>query len=633
MQGSFYLGDWLVQPSLDRISRNGETVHVRAKVMDLLVFLAQHQGEVISKDRLLQGVWGTDALSESSLSRSMAELRHALEDDADQPSLIETIPKRGYRVIGPVIPMTEFVIGPSNARSSEAAEGQSAVRAQSGPHRWLFVSGAAALLILAIVVGARGPFARFRHTEGSPPGLRERPIAVLPFINLRPDADTDFLSFSLADAIIARLGTIRALDVRAASTVYKYRSQTPTPRQAADELNVRLIMTGSYLKDGSLLRVTPQMIDVATNETLYQEPFEIPYERLTTVQDHVATQVISALHMSLSLQERATWNSDMPRDPLAYEFFLRGRDLYEASRHAHGIEYFEKSVAIDPRFARAWAFLGSAYALNASLRLGGRELYDQARTAYEKAIALNPANPRPRAQRAELLIETSRVEEAVQVLRDLLREHPRDPHTLWGLAYAYRYAGMLEQSVAESERAGAVDPRLLTGGNIFLTYLYQGDYEKFLHSFTVDERSAYQIFYAGFARYHLKDYEAATRDFDRAYALDPSLLQARVGKALSHVVKGQPDAAMQLLRATEREIEAREVGDAEGVYKLAQAYAALDDKTAALRILRQSIEGGFFCYPYLRDDPLLANIREEQEYAALLDQARLRHESFKRRFF
>ena len=284
MQGDFRLGDWLIQPSLGRATRNGQTVHIRAKVMDLLVFLVQRPGEVISKDRLLDGVWGTDALSESALTRAMTELRHALDDDAERPRLIETISKRGYRVLAPVLP------GDNNERTDEStlAPGQA--------RWWLYRRAAAALAIVAIVSAGlwlfggewfaversraqpvRGSPASSAGTARPPHGRRERSLAILPFINLKPDADSDFLSFSLADAIIARLTPIRALDVRAAYTVHRYRTQPPTPRQAAEDLDVSLIMTGSYLREGHVLRVTPQLVDVASNETLYQESFDIEY--------------------------------------------------------------------------------------------------------------------------------------------------------------------------------------------------------------------------------------------------------------------------------------------------------------------------------------------------------------------
>lgn len=106
MQGSFRVGEWLVQPEAGRVTRHGHTVYLRAKVMDLLVCLAARPGQVISKDVLLQTVWGTDALSESALTRSMTELRQSLDDDAERPTVIETIPKRGYRVIAPVAEVT-----------------------------------------------------------------------------------------------------------------------------------------------------------------------------------------------------------------------------------------------------------------------------------------------------------------------------------------------------------------------------------------------------------------------------------------------------------------------------------------------------------------------------------------------
>jgi tetratricopeptide (TPR) repeat protein len=315
------------------------------------------------------------------------------------------------------------------------------------------------------------------------------------------------------------------------------------------------------------------------------------------VQERVAAQVLSALHVTLSSDEQERWESNRPRDPVAYDFFLRGRDYYEASRFTHGIEFFEKSVARDPRFARAWTFLGSAYALNASLRMGGREQYGKARAAYHKAIELDPTDPSPRVYMTEILIETNRVEEAVQLLRDILQQHTRDPQVFWTLGYAYRYAGMLEESVIARERAGAIDPLFLARKGVFLTYLYQREYAKFLRSYTADDRSAYQVFYAGFARYHLKDYATASRDFDRAYELDSSLMQARVGKALSYAIKGQRAAARQLLETTDREIEAREVSDAEGLYKLAQVSAVLHDAPAALRVLRKSIEGASSATP------------------------------------
>src|SRR6185503_10547939 len=127
--------------------------------------------------------------------------------------------------------------------------------------------------------------------------------------------------------------------------------------------------------------------------------------------------------------------------------------------------------------------------------------------------------------------------------------------------------------------------------------------------------------------------EEAARHFDGAFDLRPSLLQARIGKALSDGIRRQGQRGIAMLRETESKIAARGVGDPEAMYKIAQAYAALGDRSAALRALGSTIEGGFFSYPYFVTDPLLEVLRDEVEFKRLLTSARQRHEAFKRRFF
>lgn len=495
---------------------------------------------------------------------------------------------------------------------------------------------AAAMVLLAAGLAARS---WMRPTEPSPataetvPRASPQALAVLPFVDLKPSADTSYLSFSLADALITRLSHLGALDVRAASSVYKYRDAPPALAQAAADLRVGRLITGTYRQDGETLRVAAEMVDAVNNVLLYRESFDVPRERLATLSDQVARQVVDALHMSVSPHENAAWQAETVRDPVAYELFLRGRDDYEATRRSHGVAFFQRAVAIDPSFARAWTFLGSAYAINASLRFGGRAEYARARHAFETAIRLDPSNARPRVQMADLLTESNRVEEAVALLRGALEHSPRNADALWGLGYAYRFAGLLDESLAAHQRSGAIDPFMLGGGNLMIADLYKGEYQRFLDSFKLDAQSAYQTFYAGFARYHLRQFADAARAFDEAFAMDGTMLQARVGKVLSYLIAGDRAAAARLLRSTELQSTEREVTDAEGLFRIAQAYAVIGNSSSALRLLERSIDGGFFCVPYFERDPLLESIRTEPEYRRLLERARLRHEAFKQRFF
>jgi tetratricopeptide (TPR) repeat protein len=191
---------------------------------------------------------------------------------------------------------------------------------------------------------------------------------------------------------------------------------------------------------------------------------------------------------------------------------------------------------------------------------------------------------------------------------------------------------MLQESVEECERARQNNPQVKINSSALNAYLYLGEYEKFMQSLPAND-SIYILFYRGFGEYYLNNHEAAAKDFERAFDMEPSLLPADVGKALSYSIKHEDARGLKLLHETEDRIEELGVTDAEGIYKVAQAYAVLGDKAAALHMLRHSIGGGFFCYPYFVGDPLLQNIRNEPEFQTLMSEASQRHEQFKTKFF
>jgi len=486
-----------------------------------------------------------------------------------------------------------------------------------------------ALLLFAVLV--IGYFV-MRKSHTAPTAARPRSLAILPFRNLKQDPATDFLGFSLADAVITKLGYINALTVRPSSSVDKYRNQLIDPRKVAEDLNVDTLLTGSFIKDGDDLRITTQLVDVKPDKILWQDSMDLKYDKLLTVQDRVAQQIIKGLELNLSPAEAANLKPENPINSLAYEYYLRGVNLYSLNEFAPAIELLEKAAAIEPNYAPTWAHLGRAYTTNASLRFGGREDYAKAQAAYEKAIALNPALVEPRIYMANLLTDTGRVEQAVPLLRSALQTSPNNAEAHWELGYAYRFAGMLEDSVAECEKARQNNPQVKINSSALNSYLYLGEYEKFMQSLPVND-SIYIRFYRGFGEFYLNNREQAAKDFDQAFEMEPSLLPADVGKALSYSIKHDEASGLKLLHHTEDRIEEQGVSDAEGIYKVAQAYAVLGDKVSALHMLQHSIGGGFFCYPYFVRDPLLQNLRNEPEFQTLMSQARQRHEEFKARFF
>ncbi len=459
-----------------------------------------------------------------------------------------------------------------------------------------------------------------------------RTLAILPFQNLRQDPSLDYLGFSLADAVITKLSSINSLIIRPSSSVEKYRNQSVDPRTAGVDLNVNTLLTGGFIKDGSDLRITAQLVDLKLNRILWDDSFDVKFDKLLTVQDRVAQEIAKGLELDLSPTEAQHLNSSKSVDPKAYEYYLRGIDLGSINDFPGAVAMLEKSVSLDPNYALSWAHLGKAYSASATLQFGGREMYDKAQAAYEKAIALDPNLVEPRIYMANMLTDTGRVEQAVPILRAALKSNPQDAELHWELGYAYRFAGMLRQSVSECERARQIDPQVKLNSSALNAYLYLGEYARFLQSLPSTD-SAYILFYRGFAEFYLGHPDEAAKLLDRAYMLDPELLQPRIGKALSDNISGRPAAGLALLRETQDRMEDRGVGDAESMYKIAQAYSILGDKHDALHALSHTVEGGFFCSYCLSTDPLLAGIRSDPEFQRLSDDARRRHDDFESQFF
>jgi serine/threonine protein kinase/TolB-like protein/Flp pilus assembly protein TadD len=507
-----------------------------------------------------------------------------------------------------------------------ARTGTKSSASRKRPFRYLV----AALLILVAALLAI-PLLRPRWLK-HPSTTEPRTLAVLPFRNLRPDAQTDFLGFSLADAVITKLGYVSELTVRPSSSVDKYRNQIVDPQRAAAELHVATLLTGTFLRDGDDLRITTQLIDTQLDKILWKDTIDLKYDRLLSVQDTVSQQIIKGLEVTLSPAEKEKLRPETAVNPAAYEYYLRGVDLYALNDFPGAIGMLEKAASIDPNYAPTWAHLGRAYTTNASLQFGGRTQYAKAQAAYEKAIALDPGLSEARVFMANLLTDTGQVEQAVPLMRDLLAENPEYGEAHWELGYAYRFGGMLQEAAAESERARQNNPSVKLNSSAMNAYLYLGEYDKFLQSLPSSD-SVYVTFYRGFGQYYLKQWNQAAENFDRAYELDPTLLQSEVGKALSYGIRGERAKGLAILHATEKHILDTGVSDAEGLYKVAQAYAVLGDNASSILMFHRTIEGGFFPYPYFQQDPLLDNLRNEPEFGVLMREAKERHEQFKSRFF
>ena len=640
----YEFGPFRLEPDEHLLLREGKPAPVTPKAFDLLVLLVRNQGRLVTKDQIMQAIWPGSFVEEANITVLISALRKVLgESEVDDP-YIKTVPKKGYRFTASVrvaehaeadpIPASAPPDGlvtdslqveePERGHNDADAAPVSRTEISRSLSRNRIVIG---VLILAGAILALASYFVYRSL------LTPRTLAVLPLQNLRHDPDSEFLGFSLADAVINKLGLLSSVTVRPSSAIQKYKDREIDIRKIAADLDVNTLLTGNFIREGDRLRITYQLVDVGTDKILYQDVIDLKYDQLLTVHDNVSQQIIKGLQLNLTPSEAERIKPDAPINPLAYEYYLRGVDLMASHNFPLAVKMLEKSTEIDPKYPLTWAYLGQSYTSDATFTLGGRESYRRAQAAYERALALQPQQLEAQMFLANLLIDTGKVEQAVPLLRDAVGRNANDAAVHWELGYAYRFAGMLKESLAECERARQIDPLVkLNNGSVLNTYLYLGRYDDFLRSLPDVNKSAFFRFYRGFGEYHEGKLDQAAADFARAYEDGPTLYTG-IGKAFADAIAQKNSDGLQILRELESEIQQHGVGDPEAIYKIAQAYAALGDKTAGIRALRSSIDSGFFPYPYFVRDPLLDSLRDLPEFPRLLNAARQRHEAFGKKFF
>jgi DNA-binding winged helix-turn-helix (wHTH) protein/TolB-like protein len=621
------------------LRREGSKVRLQEQPFSLLTVLLESAGEVVTREELRKRLWSEDTFVDFDhrLAVAVSKLRDALRDSAEKPLFVETVGRRGYRFVSQLesadsLPVdSKGGVGETSLPSSRPTANGVLPKAEplgstrSRTSRLIFLSSVGFAVLLGVIVLPK--FFHIRSAKGQ--SLSPRSLAILPLQNHGEDSSSDFLGLSLADVLITKLAYVNSLSVRPSAAIEKYRGTAIDLQKVAADLKVDTLLTGSFIRDGDNLRITYQLVDAKTEKILGQGVIDLKYDNLLTVQDKVTNQLISELQLTLSPTEAERLKSEAAVNPVAYEYFLQGLDFHGQHKFPLAIKMLEKSTEIDPNYAPAWAYLGASYTSDAAFELGGREQYRRAQAAYERALAIRPNLLDAQMFLANLLVDTGKVEQAVPLLRDALRTNGNSAAAHWELGYAYRFAGMLNESVAECERARQLG-LVKANGSVLNTYLYLGQYQKFLESLPPDD-SSFTLFYRGFGEFHEKNFDQASKDFDRAYE-DPTLYSG-IGKALSDSIHQRKAEGLGLLNGLERQVRERGVGDPEATYKIAEAYAVLGDKISAGRALRTSVESGFFSYPYLSRDPLLNDLRSEPEFDEILQKARQRHEAFKRAFF
>lgn len=348
----FSINKWTVDPDLGRIfDTEGQEVRLEPKAMEVLVYLAERAGEAVTRRELEDKVWAGTVVSYEALSVTVNKLRKALQDTSRKPQYIETLSKRGYRLIAPVTRNT----------TSGIADG-SQERIPSG----IYSTVRRPAIVLAVVLLALLGYTVSRLGGESRPNLpyhvgkADIAIAVLPFANISGNTDHDYIANGITEDVITDLSRLSRLLVISRSSVLGYAGTSPSAETVGRELGVRYVLTGSLRKNGDHIRITAQLTDATSNVQVWAERFDKTARELIAVQDEITRKIVAALVIRLSDDEQVALNRRYTENLAAHDYYMRGRALYGSiTKEGNSLarKMFERAIELDPQFARAYGAL------------------------------------------------------------------------------------------------------------------------------------------------------------------------------------------------------------------------------------------------------------------------------------
>jgi TolB-like protein len=399
MQGqSFVFGPFVLNPAAGTLSRQGIPVSIGYRALRLLATLLARPGEVLTKADLIDGAWEGAAVEEGNLSVQVASLRKLLGQSSDGKDWIMTVPRVGYRFVGPVNRQTGLLDGRSDTFST-------------------------------------------RETVGGPS------IAVLPFFNLSDDPAQEYFADGIVEDIITGLSRLRWLFVIARNSTYAYKGSSPDIRQVATDLGVRYILEGSVRKAGDRLRVTSQLIDANTGTQVWAERYDRATADIFAVQDEITKSVVASIEPELYAAENRRFQSKSPGSLDAWAHVMRAMPriwTWGEEESEKALTDIKHAIAIEPDYARAHSLLAWTYITGSHMGwVSFGDVFNLALESARRSVERDGEDPWAHLALGYVHMLTRRFKPAVEELEEALQLNPNFAlgHMVLGSTYGFGGSG------------------------------------------------------------------------------------------------------------------------------------------------------------------------------------------------
>ena len=439
-------------------------------------------------------------------------------------------------------------------------------------------------------------------------------LIVLPFRILRADPETDFLAFSLPDAISTCLSGLDSLIVRSSIAASRLAGQAADLKTIASEADVDVVLTGTLVRAGEQLRVSSQLVEAPGGTLVWSHTSQLSLGDIFRLQDELATRIVESLSLPLTAREHRMLKHDVPASAKAYEFYLRANQLaVNLSTPSLARDLYLECLQEDPHYAPAWARLGRVYRVLGKFGDADAEQnLSRAEAAFARALEINPDLSVAYNLYSYLQIDSGRAQEAMVRFVERAQKRTTDPEIFAGLVHACRFCGLLEASVAADEQARRFDRSIKT--SVFHTYFHLGDYQRALDSIHRSGESAIIFALMMLGR------DRETLEMLQKNEANELAIPRRWTESLRLLLEGRRGEG---LAATEA-ILPEGYRDPESLYYVARQLIFFGSDVSGMRLLTRAVEEGFFCFTALARDPWLDSVRTDPAFTRILHRAESR---------
>jgi TolB-like protein/DNA-binding winged helix-turn-helix (wHTH) protein/Tfp pilus assembly protein PilF len=461
------------------LRKYGIKIRLQSQPFQLLTMLLERPGELVTREEICRKLWPADTFVDfdHSLGTAINKIREVLNDSVAEPRFVETLPRRGYRFIAPVIAVAvDPPLAPLETISLP-------VEIRTPPRRRHSLAIGAGATVLLVVFGlvAWNYFGRSHRSTSEAANLPQvKSIAVLPLLNLSSDPAQQFFADGITDELITNLAQISSLRVISHTSAMAYLGTHKSAPEIARELGVDALVEGSVVRSGNRVRITTQLIHAASDRHLWAHTYDLQLGDVLTVQGEVARDISAGISQTLTPQEQARLSQPHPMSPEVALLYFKGSYYQNKLDLDRAKEMFSAATRLDPKSAESWA--GLADALHHSAANGGDFAdFARARDAANRALEIDPSQ----AQALMVLGIVSFVDwkpaESEAFFRRSIEARPGYAMARMLFAVTLAHYGRSEEAIQQAKLASALDPvSVLTNSMAWHVYFCARQYDEAL---------------------------------------------------------------------------------------------------------------------------------------------------------